>query len=113
MGRLAAEEKSFLEWCRSKSYGDYAKAQFQLEQAKRDMGPVSRNDMATMLYGGPAVHLAQFRAEQLMVQPQSRKETKRMVQPQSRNETKTIKATKVMKLRKQTKSMQAVNAMKA
>ena len=101
MGRLAAEEKSFLQWLRSKSYGQYAQAQFQLEQAKREKGPVSRNDMATMLYGEPAESLHTFRLTQTMVQPQSRKATK------------TMKATKVMNSRKQTKSMQTMKAMKA
>ena len=90
-----------MQWLHRTNYAIYAQARFQLLEGKAEKGPLSRNDMGTMLYGAPADSLRSFRV------------TQGMVQPQSRNETKTIKATKVMKLRKQTKSMQAVNAMKA
>ena len=90
-----------MQWLHRTNYAIYAQARFQLLEGKSEKGPLSRNDMGTMLYGAPADSLRSFRV------------TQGMVQPQSRNETKTIKATKVMRPRKQTKSMQAMKAMKA
>ena len=94
-----------MQWLHRTNYAIYAQARFQLLEGKADKGPLSRNDMGTMLYGAPADSLQSFRGmKQGMIQPQSRNTT---------NQPKTIKAGSRGRPRKQTKSMQAMEAMKA